>query len=68
MTLIVTPKNKKEEKVLKAFLTSLSIGFYTETEEEEALYKAMQKRRKTPLLSPKEKDSFIRQLSYRVFL
>ena len=43
MTLIVTPKNKKEEKVLKAFLKSVSIGFYSEAEEDAALYKAMHK-------------------------
>lgn len=62
MTLIVTPKNKKEEIVLKAFLNSLSIGFHSETEEETALYKAMQQGRKTSLLTRNEKAAFIKRL------
>ena len=62
MTFIVTPKNKKEEIVLKAFLTSLSIGFHSESEEDAALYKAMQKGRRTALLSKDEKAAFIKRL------
>jgi hypothetical protein len=62
MTFIVTPKNKKEEKVVKAFLSSLQIGFYSEAEEDAALYSAMQKGRKTALLSKVEKASFIKGL------
>lgn len=63
MTLIVEPKNKNEEKVLKAFLSSLKIGFHTEAEEDAALYAAMLKGRKTKLLGKVEKESFINRLS-----
>jgi hypothetical protein len=62
MTFIVTPKNKKEEKVLKAFLNSLQIGFHSEAEEDVALYNAMQKGRKSALLSKTEKVDFIKRL------
>ena len=62
MTLIVTPKNKQEEKVLKAFLNSLSIGFYSEDDENTALHNAMQKGRKTDLLTKKEQDVFLKRL------
>jgi hypothetical protein len=62
MTLIVTPKNKKEELVLKAFLNSLSIGFHSETEEDAALYKAIQKGRRTPLLNKAAKAVFLKRL------
>lgn len=63
MTLIVNPKTKSQEKVLKAFLTSLQIGFYTEAEEDAALYKAMQKGRKTRLLTADEHSKFLKQLA-----
>ncbi len=63
MTLIVQTKNKSEEKVLKAFLSSLKIGFHTEAEEDTALYAAMIKGRKTKLLSKTAKESFIKRLS-----
>ena len=62
MTFIVTPKNKKEETVLKAFLTSLSIGFHSEAEEDAAFYKAIQKGRRTALLNKEEKAAFIKRL------
>jgi hypothetical protein len=62
MTLIVTPKNKKEEKVLKAFLNSLEIGFHSEADEDAALYNAMQQGRKTALLNKTEKDNFLKTL------
>lgn len=62
MTLIVNPKNKKEETILKAFLNSQKIGFHSEVEEEQALYKAMEKGRKTRLLNPKEKEDFLKKL------
>ena len=62
MALIVTPKNKKEETILKAFLNSLKIGFHSEADEDAALYNAMQKGRKTALLNKKEKEEFIKQL------
>ena len=63
MTVIVETKNKNEEKVLKAFLNSLNIGFHTQAEEDAGLYKAMVKGRKSKLLSPTEKSNFIKQLS-----
>lgn len=59
---IVKTKNKKEEKVVEAFLHSLQIDFYTEAQEEEALYKKMQKDRKSRLLNPNEKEDFISSL------
>ena len=58
MTLIITPKNKNQEKIVKAFLNSLEIGFHSESEEDAALYTAMQKGRKTPLLSVSQKKHF----------
>ncbi|MEI9958315.1 MAG: hypothetical protein WDM90_18885 [Ferruginibacter sp.] len=63
MTLIVETKNKTEEKVLKAFLSSLKIGFHTEAEEDAALYAAMVKGQKTKLLSKSAQENFIRRLS-----
>ncbi len=62
MALIVTPKNKKEETILKAFLNSLKIGFHSEADEDAALFNAMQKGRKTALLNQKEKEEFIKNL------
>ena len=62
MALIVTPKNKQQEKVIKAFLNSLKIGFYSEADEDAALYNAMQKGRKTPLLNKAEKSIFLQRL------
>ncbi|HEY5369541.1 MAG TPA: DUF2683 family protein [Hanamia sp.] len=62
MTLIVNPKNRQQEKIVKAFLTSLKIGFHSEAEENEALYKAMQTGRKTRLLNKSEKENFLKRL------
>lgn len=62
MTLIVNPKNRQQEKVVKAFLTSLEIGFHSKAEENEALYKAMQAGRKTRLLNNPEKEDFLKRL------
>ncbi len=62
MALTVTPKNKKEEAILKAFLNNLKIGFHSEADEDAALYKAMQKARKTALLNQREKEEFIKKL------
>jgi hypothetical protein len=62
MSLIINPKNKQQEKVVRAFLNSLNIGFYSEVEEEAALANAMQKGRKTPLLNKTEKADFLRRL------
>lgn len=62
MTFIVSPKNKTEEKALKAFLNSLKIGFHSEAEEDAALYNAIQKGRKTSLLNKTDKAAFINRL------
>ena len=59
---IIKIKSKMEEKVVRAFLSSLSIDFYSDAEEEAAFYKAMQNDRKTPLLSTTEKESLVKQL------
>jgi len=55
-------KNKQQEKVVRAFLSSLNIGFYSEVEEEAALANAIQKGRKTALLNKAEKADFLRRL------
>ncbi|MFY7840512.1 MAG: hypothetical protein ACOVP7_09555 [Lacibacter sp.] len=60
--LVVKTKNKKEEKVVKAFLESLDIEYLTEVQEEQALYKAMQKGKKSKQLTEKEKASFVKKL------
>lgn len=65
MALIVTPKNKKEETVLKAFLNSLKIGFHSEADEDAALFFAMQNGRKTPLLNKAETDDFLKRLKQK---
>lgn len=62
MSLIINPKNKQEEKVVRAFLSSLDIGFYSEAEENAALINAIQKGRKTPLLNKIEKSDFLKQI------
>jgi hypothetical protein len=62
MSLIIRPKNKQQEKVVKAFLSSLNIGFHSEAEEDAALVIAMQKGRKTALLNKTEKADFLRLL------
>jgi len=62
MTLIITPKNKNQEKIVKAFLNSLEIGFHSESEEDSALYNAMQKGRRTPLLNTNQKKTFLDNL------
>jgi hypothetical protein len=62
MSLIINPKNKQQEKVVRAFLSSLNIGFHSEAEEDAALVSAMQKGRKTALLNKTEKTDFLRLL------
>ena len=62
MTYIVSPKNKKEEKILESILTGLSIGFYSEEKEDAAILSAMEKGRKTKLLTTPEKKAFISKL------
>ena len=60
--LIVKPKNKMEEKIILSFLNSINIGYYTEDQEEQALYAAMAEGKRTPRLTLKEKDAFLRML------
>ena len=62
MTLIINPRNKQQEKVVRAFLSSLDIGFYSEAEEDAALVSAMRKGRKAVLLDKTEKVDFLRRL------
>jgi hypothetical protein len=62
MALIINPKNKQQEKVVRAFLSSLNIGFHSEAEEDAALALAIQKGRKTSLLNKAEKADFLRRL------
>ena len=62
MALIINPRNKQQEKVVRAFLNSLNIGFYSEMEEDAALVSAMQKGKKTALLNKVEKADFLRSL------
>ena len=62
MTLINNPRNKQREKVVRAFSSSLDIGFYSEAEEDAALVSAMRKGRKTVLLDKTEKVDFLRRL------
>jgi len=62
MTLIIDTKNLHEEKVLKNFLQQHSIRYYTEAEEDAALLTAMEKGRKSALLTHTEKESFLATL------
>lgn len=62
MALIINPRNKQQEKVVKAFLSSLNIGFHSEAEEDAALANAMKKGRKTALLTKTEKADFLKRL------
>lgn len=62
MALIINPRNKQQEKVVRAFLSSLNIGFHSEAEEDAALVIAMQKGRKTALLTNIEKTNFLKRL------
>ncbi len=62
MALIINPRNKQQEKVVVAFLSSLNIGFHSEAEEDAALVNAMQKGRKTALLTKIEKADFLKRL------
>lgn len=61
---IVNTKNRKEEKVVEAFLSSLSITYYAEEDENAALYQAMQTDRKTSLLTKDEKEAFVKKLKF----
>lgn len=62
MTLIINLRNKQQEKVVKAFLSNLHIGFYSEAEEDAALITAIQKGKKTELLTKTEKTDFLKRL------
>ena len=62
MTLIIDTKNLREEKALKNFLQQHSIRYYSEPEEDAALLTAMEKDRKSALLTSAEKESFLTKL------
>ncbi len=62
-TIVIDTKNKKQEKIIQAFLNSLEVSYYTEVQEEQALYNAMQKGKKTKLLSTEEKKQFVKSLN-----
>jgi len=62
MTLIIDTKNSREEKALKNFLKLHSIRYYTEAEEDAALLTAMEKGRKSAILTYSQKDSFLAKL------
>ena len=51
MTLIIDTKNLREEKALKNFLQQHSIRYYSEAEEDAALLTAMEKGRKSAMLT-----------------
>ena len=62
MTLVVNPRNKQQEKTIKAIMRSLDISFHTEEEEDVALQEAIKEGRNTPLLTEKEKKAFVMKL------
>ena len=62
-TIIIDTKNKKKEKLIQAFLNNLEVDYYTEAQEEEALYNAMKKGKKSKLLSLDEKKDFLKSLN-----
>jgi hypothetical protein len=57
---IVKARSRREEKIIEAFLSN--IDFHTRDQEDEVLYKAMQKHLKTAILNKTEKESFVKQL------
>lgn len=62
MTYIVKPKNKKQEKALETILNEMAIDYYTEEMEDVAILKAMEKGKKSRLLSPAEQVIFFKKL------
>ena len=62
MTYIVKPKNKKQEKALEAILDELAIVYYTEEMEDAAILKAMEKGKRSRLLTGREKAKFLTKL------
>ncbi len=62
-TIIIDTKSKKKEKLIQAFLNNLEVDYYTEAQEEEALYNAMKKGKKSKLLSLDEKKDFLKSLN-----
>ena len=62
-TIIIDTKNKKQGKVIHAFLDSLEIDYYTEAQEDHALYNAMNAGKKSRLLNENEKKKFLKSLN-----
>lgn len=61
-SIIINTKNKKQEKVIQAFLDSMEIDYYTEAQEDQAIYKAIKTRKKTKLLNAPQKEAFLKSL------
>lgn len=59
---IIKTKNKKQEKVVEAFLSSMDINFHLQVQEDTVLYEKMKTDRKSALLSTEEKEDFIKSL------
>ena len=61
-SIIINTKNKKQEKVIQAFLDCLEIDYYTEAQEDQAIYKAIKAGKKTKLLNASQKEAFLKSL------
>jgi len=61
-SIIINTKNKKQEKIIQDFLDSHEISYYTEVQEEQALYEAIKKGAKTKSLNNSEKEKFLKSL------
>jgi|GEM_PF-1474164 len=55
-------RNRVITKMVRAFLSSLNIGFYSEAEENAALINTVQKGSPPPLLNKVEKADFFKRL------
>ncbi len=62
-TIIIDTKNKKQQRIIHAFLDSLEIDYHTEAQEDKALYNAMKQGKKSRLLSADEKKGFLKSLT-----
>jgi hypothetical protein len=61
-TIIIDTKNKKQQRIIHAFLDSLEIDYHTEAREDKGLYNAMKQGKKSRLLSADEKKGFLKSL------
>jgi type II secretory pathway predicted ATPase ExeA len=60
--IIIDTKNKKQQRIIHAFLDSLEVDYHTEAQEDKALYNAMKQGKKSRLLSVEEKKDFLKSL------